>query len=193
MKEILHMLVVLSVICSVSGVVLASLKQTTRTEIENQVLTYVQGPALQKVFARAENNPILDRKVFTLEDERKVTVFPILQGEKLVGVGIEAFGNGYGGDLGVMVGFDVEEDRLAGIDMTTMSETPGLGTQITEPRFTQQFINHATEPLALKSKGGDLDGISGASYSCAGAVEAVQNAVKLYAALKTQILETWPN
>ncbi len=191
MKEILHMIVVLSMICSVSGVVLASLKQGTRAEIENQVLTYVQGPSLKKVFAGAQNDPIMERKVFSVEG-KDITVFPVLRGGKLVGVALEAYGNGYAGPVGVMVGFDLEKDRLAGIGMTTMSETPGLGTQITEPRFTTQFIGHALEDsLALKNRGGNIDGIAGASYSSAGAVEAVQNAVTLYSALKEQILAAW--
>lgn len=192
MKEIVHMIVVLSMICAASGVVLASLKQGTKAEIENQVLTYVQGPSLKKVFADAQNDPIMERKVFTVDD-KEITVFPVSRDGKLVGVAIEAYGNGYGGPLGVMVGFNLEEDRLAGIGMTTMSETPGLGTQITEPRFTTQFIGHVLEDsLALKTKGGDVDGIAGASYSSLGAVEAVQNAVVLYGKLKEQILAAWP-
>ena len=40
----------------------------------------------------------------------------------------ERFGDGYGGPLGVMVGFDVTRDALSGIGITTMRETPGVIT-----------------------------------------------------------------
>lgn len=189
MKEIVRMIVILSVICSVSGVVLASLKGTTKNRIEDQVVTYVLGPSLKSVFPNLENDPIAERKVFSV-DGKDITVFPVLKDGKLIAVGVEAYGNGYGGPLGVMVGIDLKENKLVGIGMTTMSETPGLGTQITESRFVGQFVGHALS-VALKSQGGDIDGIAGASYSSLGAAEGVQNAVKLYEALKEQIAAAW--
>lgn len=189
MREILSMIVVLSCICAASGFSLAYLKQTTAPTIEAQVLTYVQGPAIERVYPGADNKPVEERKPFHVND-RKVMVFPYMQGGKLVGVALENKAGGFGGDIGVMVGFNIENDTLLGIGVTTMSETPGLGTKIAEPKFSGQFGGKGLD-VEMTSKGGSIDAISGATISSVGAVSAVQNAVKDYKALKAEIQMTW--
>ena len=76
MASIVRMILVLSLLCASSGFILSYLKMTTAGRIEEQVLTYVQGPALAQVFPDAENIPLVERHVFTLPDGRNVTVFP---------------------------------------------------------------------------------------------------------------------
>ena len=117
MLAIIRMIVVLSSICGLSGFALSYLKISTAPRIEEQVLTYVQGPAILKVFADIDNSPIAERKTFTL-DGAKVTVFPGKKDGKLVAVALEHFGKGFGGDVGVMVGYDVNRDTLTGIGIT---------------------------------------------------------------------------
>lgn len=190
MKEILHMIVVLSLICGVSGFSLATLKGATRERIEGQVLTYVQGPALLAVVGDHDNNPIAERKALE-EGGHKALVFPVVRGGELVGVALESFAPGYSGDIGVMVGFNLEDDTLMGIGVTTQTETPGLGTRVMEPSFTGQFRAHSLGGLALKAQGGDIDGISGATFSSVGTSNAVANAAKAYEALKPAIIKAF--
>lgn len=190
MAAALRMIVVLSAICGLAGFALSYLKMVTAPRIEEQVLTYVQKPALLRVFPDADNDPIAERKNFGLPDGGTITVFPARKDGKLVGVALENFGKGFGGDIGVMVGFDVRRDALMGIGVTTMKETPGLGTRIAEPTFTKQFVG-APPAVALTSQGGGIDAVSGATISSAGAVTAVGGAAKIYAALKDEILKAW--
>ena len=190
MGDIVRMIVVLSALCGLSGFALSYLKMVTASGIEEQVLTYVQGPAIHRVFTGLDNNPIADRKTFALPDGREVRVFPARRGGLLVGVAIEDKGKGYGGDVGFMVGFNVSDDTLAGIGATELKETPGLGMRITEPAFSGQFVGK-TPPVALKAQGGSIDAVSGATISSTGAVTAVNNAAAVYTALKPEILKTW--
>lgn len=190
MKNIIKMVAVLSLLCAVAGFGLAYLKQSTALPIENQLLTYVQGPAILNVFKEIENSPIKDRKQFKLESGETVNVFPAFSDGKLIGVAIESFGQGYGGDIGVMAGFDVATDTLVAIGITTMRETPGLGTVIADEAFTKLFIGKAV-PVTLKSAGGEIDAISGATISSQGAALATSNAGNIYTVLKSQILQTW--
>jgi Na+-translocating ferredoxin:NAD+ oxidoreductase subunit G len=186
MREILYMLVVLSVICASSGALLVNLKQATKGQIEQQVLTYVQGPALLSVLENRDNDPILERvKV------KDVTVFPAIKDGKLVGVAIETFAPGYSGNIGVMVGFDVQKDELLGIGITTQTETPGLGSRVVDPAFTSKFTAHGLESMQLTAKGGDIDGISGATYSSTGTVDAVRKAIEVYQSIKPEITQIW--
>jgi len=193
MREIIKMVVVLSLISGLSGAVLAWLKDATKDRIEEQVLTYVQGPALEQVFPPHDNNPITDRKRFEVPGApgESITIFPAMKDGKLAGYALETFGQGYGGDIGVIVGFDAGKDALTGIGVTTMKETPGLGTNVAKHGFTTQFAGHPLEKLELKSKGGSIDAVSGASYSSTGAVTAVQKAVALRDKLKDEIAKTW--
>ncbi len=186
MKAILNMIVVLSLICATSGFLLSSLRESTASTIEEQVLTYVQAPAIKLVFGDTENDPIAERKKITLENGEELMLFPVKQGGKLTGVGIERFAPGYGGAVGVIVGINTEKENIVGIGVTTMSETPGLGTLIAEPRFTEQFINHAKE-AKLSSQGGDIDAVSGATISSAAVTSAVAQAFEVYATIKDQL------
>jgi electron transport complex protein RnfG len=190
MKEMIKMVVVLSVICGISGSGLAALKQVTEPIIEEQVLTYVQAPAIHSVLTGYDNDPIKDRKKFEYKGQT-VMVFPAIKGGKLIGVALETASKGFGGQINVMVGFDVAEGALSGIGITTMKETPGIGSRVAEQGFTVQFQGHPLKMLDLKSKGGDIDAVAGATISSTGTVNAVQKALAIYNGLKDKFAQSW--
>lgn len=192
MMEILRMVVVLSVITGLSGFILSTIKVATDPIIEEQVLANVQGPALKQVLLHATNDPIVDRKPLTLPGtEQEVLVFPALKDGKLQAVAIEGAGQGYGGDVNVIVGFDVGADKVLGISVTTHKETPGLGSRIQENAFTKQFRSKEPAKATLKKDGGDIDAISGVTVSSIAVTDAVKQAAGWYAALKDTIKTTW--
>ena len=190
MRETLKMIMVLGTICAISGFSLSFLKETTAPIIAEQILINVQGPAVHQVYPAADNDPLAERKEFPLPDGRTVTVFPYKKDGALVGVAMENTGPGYGGDIGVLVGFDLARDTLLGIGITASKETPGIGSAVAEPRFGKQF---AGKPLAvgLTSKGGNIDAISGATISSTGTVIAVQHAAADYKTLKSALTSAW--
>lgn len=188
--EMLRMILVLSLICGLSGLTLATVREATSERIEEQVLTYVQGPALGQIFSDYDNNPVKDRKVFDTPDG-PVTVFPAMKNGKLTGVAFETFGKGYGGDIGVMVGFVTDGTKLEGIGITTLKETPGLGARVVEPDYRDQFKGHTTDSIALKKQGGDITAISGATISSVGTVDAVNQAVQIFHKIKDKLPTAW--
>jgi Predicted NADH:ubiquinone oxidoreductase, subunit RnfG len=193
MMEIVRMVVVLSAITGLAGFVLSGLKVWTTPIIEEQVLTNVQGPALKQLFLESTNDPIADRKKISLpgSDDKSVMIFPSIKDGKLLAVAMEAGGKGYGGDVNVLVGFDVASDKLLGIQITTHKETPGIGSRVEEPAFTKQFKGLALEKAALKKDGGGIDAISGATFSSIGAADAVKQTAGWYASLKDSIKTSW--
>jgi len=190
MKEMMKMMIVLSLICGIAGVTLAALKQVTAPIIEEQVLTYVQAPAIESVLADYDNNPIKDRKKFDV-DGSTVTVFPALKEGRLTGVAFETAGKGYGGDIGVMVGFDIQAMNLTGIGITTLKETPGLGARVAEHGYATQFKGHPLESVDLKKNGGDIEAVAGATISSTGTVIAVRRAISIFNALKDKLAGGW--
>jgi electron transport complex protein RnfG len=173
MRDIIRMVVVLTSIAAASGIALSAVYRITREPIEYQGIKFVKEPAVKKVLTGYDNDPIADRKKIVVgTDERgrprEVTVFPAKRGGEVFAVAIEGRGKGYHGTIGVMVGIG-KDGGLLDIGITSHSETPGVGSKVTEPSFTDQF-------RGLKGRVA-VDAISGATYSSRGVVMAVEQAV----------------
>jgi Na+-translocating ferredoxin:NAD+ oxidoreductase subunit G len=188
------MVIVLTVICGCSGLVLSFTNQATLEQRENQLLTYVQGPSIQDALGGLEydNDPIQDRLSVDLGKDDKgdpirKTVFPARKGGQIVALAYSSTGMGYGGEIGVMVALDTD-GNLAGIGIMTHSETPGLGARIQEPGFTRQFRGLAAKDgVKLSQDGGKINGISGATLSSKGVAAAVDRAAGLFPRVKEEV------
>jgi electron transport complex protein RnfG len=111
-------------------------------------------------------------------------VFPAKKGGAVIAVAYASSGSGYGGLIDVMVGIDME-GKLTGISVMTHSETPGLGARVTETEFSDQFRGISLdEGVQL---GGNVDGISGATFSSKGVVSAINEAVKIFPKVKEEV------
>ncbi len=193
MSAMIKMVVVLSLLCGMSGFALSYLKMSTAERIVNQELTFVQSPAIATVYPYADNDPVAERATFALPDnpESEVMVFPFKKDGKLIGVALENFGVGYAGDLGVMVGFNLETNNLIGIGITITKETPGFGSRVGEESYTKKFKNIPSEGIVPGSEGGPVDALAGATISSNATIVAIQKATNDYNALKDQILAKW--
>ena len=190
MREMIKMVIVLTVLSAFSGGLLAAIRNGTQDRIENQQLTFVKGPAINAILEGASNDPVANR--FKLKDGEKERSFfvGVFNGE-LNSVVFETFGKGFGGELGVMVGVNIKDDKIVGIGITTHSETPGVGSRAkTEPAFAAQFKGQSiNNTFKVKADGGQVDAVSGATYTSRGVSDAVTDAGKIYQRLKPQIAE----
>jgi electron transport complex protein RnfG len=191
MREIIKMIVVLTILSCFSGGLLAYINTATEERIENQVLEFVKGPAVRSIFADATNDPIADR-IQIKEGEIERTIFVgVMDGEPR-GVALETFGKGgYGGDVGLMVGIDLKEDKIIGVGVTTHAETPGMGAKAkTDPSFAAQFEELSVkEPIKVTNDGGTINSISGATMTSRAVSSAATEAAKIYLELKPQLTE----
>ena len=121
MREMIKMIIVLTILSCFSGGVLAYLRNSTQDRIDNQVLEFVKGPAIREVFQGASNNPITDRFKLKDGDVERTFFVGIYDGEPK-GVAFETSGKGFGGDVGLMVGINVKDNKLLGVSVTTQSE-----------------------------------------------------------------------
>ena len=188
MRDMIKMVIVLTILSCFSGGVLAYLQNNTKERIENQVLEFVKGPAVRAIFEGAENNPIADRFVLK-EGEVETTVFVAFYEGEPRAVALEAFGKGYGGDVGLMVGIDMKESKLMGVGVTTHAETPGMGAKAkTDPKFVGQFKDLPIDkPIKVTSDGGSINSIGGATITSRAVSNAATEASELYTNLKDQI------
>ena len=190
MGEMIKMVVVLTVLSVVSGGSLSWLKDFTEPKIENQVMNLVKGPAIRQMLGDAENDPVEDRfKVADGEKERNVFV-GVFNG-KANTIVLESSANGYGGPIGLVVAINTEEEKLAGIGVTTHTETPGLGGEAkANPAFAAQFVGKAvTAPIQVTNDGGAISALSGATITSRAVCKGTMQAIETYNKLKPQLEE----
>lgn len=191
MREMIKMVVVLTVLSSFSGGLLAAIRNNTMERIEYQQLKFVKGPAIRTILEGSSNDPIVDRFKLPYQGADKSFFVGVFNGTP-DRVAFEVFGKGFGGDLGVMVGVNISDDKIIGVGVTTHSETPGIGSRAkSDPVFVNQFIDQSlTDTFKVKTDGGQIDAISGATVTSRGVSFAVSEASKLYHALKPKIAES---
>ena len=175
MRALIRMVVVLTLICAASGLTLSAVYRLTEAPIDYQIIKFVKEPPVKKVLTGYDNDPIVDRKKIVIgTDERgnprELTIFPAKKQGETFAVAIEGRGKGFHGTIGVMVGVS-KQGKITDIAITSQSETPGIGSRITEPSFTAQFQGL---PATGEPK---IDGISGATYSSRGVMDAVGEAL----------------
>ncbi|MGD8367945.1 MAG: RnfABCDGE type electron transport complex subunit G [Desulfobacterales bacterium] len=190
MKEMIKMVVVLTVLAAFSGGLLAAIKDGTAENIEKQKLTFVKGPAIHQILEKASNDPINDRFKLKDGDTDRSFFVGVLDG-KPEAVAFETFGKGFGGDIGVMVGVDVDTDKIIGVAVTTHQETPGVGARAkTDKGFQAQFTGmDFTGTFKVKPDGGQVDALSGATVTSRGVSAALTQAVQIYDRLKPEVKE----
>ncbi len=190
MREMIKMVVVLTVLCSLSGGLLAAIRNGTKEKIEYQQLKFIKGPAIRQILEGSSNDPIVDRfKLPDGEAERSFFV-GVFDGNPNT-IAFESFGKGFGGDIGVMVGVNLDDDKVIGAGITTHSETPGVGSRAkSEPAFAAQFKGlPLIAEFKVKPDGGQVDAVSGATVTSRGVASAVTDAGAIFKRMKPQIAE----
>ena len=84
---------------------------------------------------------------------------------------------GFGGHVEIMAGF-LPNGSIYNLTVLQHKETPGLGTKMTDPKFSKQFLgkNPADFKLRVKKDGGQVDAITAATVSSRAYCDALQRA-----------------
>lgn len=103
---------------------------------------------------------------------------------QVVGVAVPASSEkGFGGRLGLMIGFDAE-GNLTGYQILETVETPGLGAKA-DTWFQKEGKGNVigmtpSVPLQVKKDGGQVDAISGSTITSRAFCDAVNNAYAMF-------------
>ena len=192
MKDILKMVGVLTVICALSGYILAYTNRVTQAPIEASKRKE-KLDALKRVLPPCDNEP--DRTVFKVaEAGRDWSFYVARRGGDYMGTAfVTSSSKGYSGLIEVLVGVKAD-GTLGDIEILTQHETPGLGTKIADPAnpFRTQFPGRsvADTKWKLKKDGGDFDGITGATISSRAVTEAMAEGLEVYARHRAEIEAT---
>ncbi|MDJ0762128.1 MAG: RnfABCDGE type electron transport complex subunit G [Myxococcota bacterium] len=187
--KIWYMAIILGIVGFAAGLGLAAVKKVTDPIIEQRIISEGIKPSLDKFMAPVgiDNDPIADRiKIDLGKDDRgrrrALTVFKGKKNGAVIAAALQTTTAGYGGDISVLSLLDLTSGKMLGVKTLSQSETPGLGARIAdddEP-FIQQFPGmDIAGGIQLRSGGGKVDAISGASISSKAFADAVNKAVAL--------------
>ena len=188
-NKIWFMAVVLGIVAFLAGLALAGVKGMTTPIIEKRILEQKIKPSLDEFFVRRylENDCIEDRQVLDLGKDARgrkqvTTLFLGKKGGKVVVAALKTKAAGFGGDIEVLTAFSLDDKKILGVKTLSQSETMGLGARVSndaEP-FIQQFSGmNYSDGVAMRSNGGLVDAISGATVSSVAFTAAVIRATEL--------------
>ncbi len=166
-------LIVLGAVSVISAFLLTWVYISTSTKIEWQ-----RGEAINSSLASVLPQAKRFEKIETVD------VWVGYDGEnKKVGIAFTCAPRGYGGPIGILCGVDLEK-KVTGIRIASaaegLKETPGLGAKVREADFRQQFIGKERDEIRLKSEGGKIAAITGATISSKAVTEAVREGITRY-------------
>jgi len=180
MKNILKLIFVLTVICLISGLLLAWVNGITAEPIR-KAAEKEKLDALKEVLPACDNSPNEDTHVVEI-DGTAWNFYVARSGGTFAGAAFESSSmQGYGGEIKIMVGID-SNSKVSGIAILSQKETPGLGAKIDTPDFKGMFagLDVASTKWSVKKDGGDIDHITAATISSRAVVDAVTSGLKIY-------------
>ncbi len=176
LKAILVPTLALFLICLIATVLLALTNNVTAQ-------TIAQNAAETANAARAE---VLDAAAFSEDAVEAQTGLTYCTGQnesgETVGYVITSSAKGYGGEVKVMVGFDLS-GTIAGFTILDCSnETPGLGQNSKKPEFMSRFIGKSGTLTVDKysSDGQNVQAITAATITSKAVVKAVNAASEAF-------------
>jgi electron transport complex protein RnfG len=187
---------ILGAFCLGFGLVLALTDRYTVDDIAARALEDRQN-SLKQVMPDElhDNNPVTDTLAMKNDGGKEITVYRARRAGKITGVAYEIYGNGYAGEIKLMMGIDAD-GRILGVRPLAHKETPGLGDKIEEKkgdwirRFTGLSLgNPAAERWKVKKDGGDFDQFAGATITPRGVVGAIRGGLDFFAAHRAELLE----
>lgn len=174
-----NMVIVLTVTTMIAGFLLGYVYQSTagaREKASNEKLT----GAIRDVVPGFDNDPAADKTGLTAGG-KQVTVYPAIKDGELIGCAVESSSdNGFSGKITIVAGFD-RDGNILGYQVTSHSETPGLGAKMNEwfrGEGHRSVIgrNPSAKALKVNKDGGDVDGITAATISSRAFLEAINTA-----------------
>lgn len=149
---ILYSVITLAVISSFVALLLAFINMITEPVIAKNEAENKKN-AIMKLFPECEE---FEAKL--VENNENVSEIYIVKSGEKISYCVLANPNGFGGAINMFIGYD-SDLSITGIEIISISETPGVGTKVNDQAFLSQFISQ---------KGGqtvELDAITGATIS----------------------------
>lgn len=181
MNKVAKMLLNLAVLGALSGVILSGVFNMADPLIKLNKEKELK-EAIFKVLPEAADYVTFEKEI--KKGDELIVYVGLDKEKKPVGVAFKAEGNGFGSNVVIMVGLDLDYLKLKGIEVVEQVETPGLGDRIKEPSFKDQFKGVEVKPRVeyikyrKPEKPNQIQAITGATISSNAVVTNINRAVE---------------
>lgn len=165
-KEFIKLSSILCIITLVAALLLSGVNKLTAPRIA-QAEEKASREAMLKIIPEADSFEVLNENVSAAK-----------RGDEVIGYCVKTTTTGYGGDIVIMIGLDIEA-VVQGIEILIHSETAGLGAKITEDSFKSQFRGKYPILQVVKNETenkGEITAISGATVSSRAIASGIEKA-----------------
>ena len=159
----------LTVICAVIAAMLAAVNAFTADRIAKNTELEKEN-SIRKIFG----SYITAEEYTDFESPEEMYVYLVYKSNMLYGYCVNVFPSGFGGQINMMVGIGADSD-IAGVNIVSMSETPGLGSKTN----TRDFLSGYEGKKGKITLGADIDAVSGATISSKAVTAGVNSALAL--------------
>ena len=178
MKDVVKLVLSLTLICVISSAILAAVYQVTKSPIaraqEERTLRAAAQVMPAGVAAPTRRTAGEGFEYFVSERDGQPAAWAV--------VGVSE--HGYGGVVKLMVGLDAE-GKFVDFAVVEASETPGLGSKMVEPEFREPLkALSAPGEWKVKKDGGEVEAITAATISSRAVTEAINDAAQKVAKLR---------
>ncbi len=173
-KNIIITTIILTVICAVSAAGLAGTNVLTKDRIAE-----ANKKAEQEAMSRIIEAENYIQSVVVINGVENI--YYVAQNDNTYGYIFTSSHNGYGGPVKVMTGIDAEGKVIAIEVLSASDETPGLGQNITKKTFWDKFKGLSEK--AVVGNNGNVEAITGATFSSKAVAECVNDALDMYKAI----------
>ncbi|MFI3324825.1 MAG: RnfABCDGE type electron transport complex subunit G [Clostridia bacterium] len=114
--------------------------------------------------------------------EENENYYTATSGGEVVGYVFSTSSSGYGGDVSVMTGIDID-GNITGVVILSQEETPGLGANCENESFLVQFLQKAVTLEVVKNttaSDGEIEAMTGATITTTAVTNAVNVAVEIF-------------
>lgn len=166
-KYYLHIGLTLLVIAAVTATMLAFVNALTRGRIAENERAVMQD-AVGRIFEECDGIKAVDKEY----DSPVVAVYEVYKGDELLGRGVQVNPTGFKEAINMIVGVD-GNGKCVGVEIISLSDTPGVGTKVKEKTFLEGFDGLDSQSV------GTAELISGATISSTAVKKGVEAALKL--------------
>ncbi len=140
--------------------------------------------AIRLVVPEFDSDPLAN-----MTEQDGVVIYQVSLQNQPAGFAIKSYTEkGFAGRIEIMAGF-LPDGTINKVVVLSHKETPGLGTKMAEPLFSNQFNgkNPANFTLRVKKDGGDVDAITAATVSSRAYCDALQRAFDTFREIKDSL------
>ena len=177
-STLFNMVAVLMIVAICSATAIGYVYKITKAPIEEAKNGNILN-AIRELVGIFDNNPFEEKIVIS---GSQLELYPARENGTVTSVAIKSSSKeGFGGKIELIIGI-LMDGTITGYKVIEQNETPGLGSKVTEPQFSNQFVgkNAYTDNFDLKKDGGETDAVTGATISSRAVVGAVKDAVAAY-------------